>query len=115
MDYGKPATWAKGTTNSIGAYSPSATADAPPTSTPIRDGVSNAEQSLSELHGAIERLERRLDTVLRPVPPSTLGSANPGTPVGPPCSHVMGRLHILNEGFNGAIQRLNELMDRVEV
>lgn len=88
--------------------------DTAPISTPIRDGVTNAEQGLSALHEAISRLEKRLETVLRPLPPAT-NSANAGAPTGPPCSHVMGRLHILNDAMNGAVARIAELEGRIEV
>lgn len=84
-----------------------------PETSPIRDGVTNAEQNLTSLHEAISRLERRLDTVLRPLPPSTTSAGKDS--LHPACSHVMGRLHILNEGLNGAIARLSELEGRIEV
>jgi hypothetical protein len=87
--------------------------EAAPEPSPIRDGVTNSEQALSQLHEVISRLERRLETVLKPAPPQ--GQGNSPQPTGPPCSHVMGRLHMLNDGFNAAIARLQELTSRVEV
>lgn len=79
----------------------------------IRDGISAAEQELSQVHSAIDRLEKRLDTILTPVPPSTLsGNANKASQ---PSSHVMGRIELLNEGFQHATSRLRALTLRVEV
>lgn len=79
----------------------------------IRDSIGSTEQLLSVLQETIERMERRLDTVLTPQPPSTSGQVNKNpTPIG---SHVVGRLEILNEGFAHAIQRLIDLTRRVEV
>jgi hypothetical protein len=86
-----------------------------PDNSRIRDGVSAAEQALSALHEMISHLEKRLETVLSPMPSQPANVANAGTPTGPPRSHVTGRLSILNEGFGHAIQRLNELGGRIEV
>ncbi len=80
----------------------------------IRDGVSNSEQTLSELHDVISGLERRLDTVLTPTAPATASSATPNKPQ-PMLSHLAGRLSIVNEGSQHAIARLRDLMRRVEV
>lgn len=79
----------------------------------IRDGITNAEQYLSELHDAITAVENRFDTVLRPVGPTNAaqGSATPQSVA----SHVTGRLTILNEGFQQAISRLREIANRAEV
>lgn len=84
-----------------------------PTSTPIRDKVSQAEQLLSELHEAINSLESRFDTALSPMPPSTTNAAA-STPT-PPMSHVLGRLQILNDGYEHAIHRLRTLAKRCEL
>lgn len=81
----------------------------------IRDAVMTTEQALSALHEMISLLERRLDTVLRPVPPAAQSNVAQGGATGPVCSHVTGRLNILNEGFIHAIGRLNELGGRIEV
>lgn len=80
----------------------------------IRDAVSGNEQILSELHETISRLEGRLDPALTPVPPQTSGT-NSQVPNGPPCSHVTVRLGALNDGYRHAVQRLRELIQRVEV
>lgn len=85
----------------------------PETPSKIRDGITTAEQFQSEINEHISLLEKRLDTVLRPVPPSGQG-ANVATPQ-PVCSHVTGRLNLLNEGLHGIVTRLRELRDRVEV
>lgn len=80
----------------------------------IRDGLSSNEQTLSEIHETISRLEGRLDPALTPIPPqpaSTSGQA----PNGPPSSHVTERLTTLNSGYRHAVQRLRELIQRVEV
>jgi hypothetical protein len=80
----------------------------------IRDGISSSEQLLSAIHDAISSLEKRFDTVLRPMPPSTLSGANAGQS-GPVGSHLTGRIAILNEGFQQALARLHELTARAEV
>jgi hypothetical protein len=80
---------------------------------PIRDGVSQAEQLLSEIHDAIDALEKRLDTVLTPGPPTGASAAPPKNQ--PVASHVQGRLSILNEGFSHAASRLRDVYRRVEV
>lgn len=81
---------------------------------PIRDRISAAESWLSDLHMAVDNLEKRLDTVLAPVPP-----ANPSTtavqPPQRPQSHVQGRLEILNDGFAHLCARLNHLHLRIEL
>lgn len=88
-------------------------ADSPGEASRIRDGITNAEQALSGIHEQIGLLEKRLDTVLRPIPPQG-NTASTATPQ-PICSHVTGRLNILNEGFAAAAERLRELRERVEV
>jgi len=103
----------KGTAPSSYAADARSATEVAPEPSPIRDGVTSAEQALSHIHEAISHLERRLETVLRPMPPQGQGTAT--DPPVPLCSHVMGRLHILNDGFNAAIARLQELTSRVEV
>lgn len=101
------------TSGSLGNYaSPQATEAVSPSR--IRDGITHSEESLSAIHEAISSLEARLETVLQPQPPSTVANAG-AKPVGPPASHVMGRVLILNEGFELAAARLRELARRVEV
>lgn len=85
-----------------------------PSSSVVRDGLSANEQTLSEIHETISRLEGRLDPALTPVPPQP-ASTNSQTPNGPPCSHVTARLGALNDGYRHAVQRLRELIQRVEV
>lgn len=80
----------------------------------IRDGIGRTEDALSLVQGAITALESRLETVLSPQPPSPVGSAQVKTPA-PQNSHVMGRIDILNEGFENAAVRLRDLARRVEV
>ena len=92
----------------------SAPRDTPPESSRIRDGVTASEQSLSDIHTAIDMLTKRLDTVLRPVPPSAQSTASQKLPQSV-SSHLAGRVEILNEGFRAAIDRLHELHSRVEV
>lgn len=105
------------TMNGVGGYVPASTArsDAPETASRIRDGVGYAEQTLSELHETISQLERRLDTVLVPVPPSVASQGVQSRPAGQPASHVHGRLVILNEGYAEAVRRLRDLAQRVDV
>lgn len=80
----------------------------------IRDGITHSEEALSSVHDAIGVLEARLETVLQPQPPSTVANAG-AKPVGPPASHVMGRVLILNEGYELAAARLRDLARRIEV
>lgn len=87
--------------------------DSPPEIAKVRDGITSAEQLQSALADEVAALERRLESVLRPLPPQGQGSANP-TPQ-PVCSHVVGRLSILNDGFVSLGARLRELRERVEV
>lgn len=81
----------------------------------IRDGITRAEESLSALHETISSLEKRLDTVLEPQPPAPSGVANGANVLPRSGSHVHGRIVILNEGFDGAVSRLRDLMRRIEV
>ncbi len=98
------------TTAAVNAYSgPSE----PESGSPIRDCVGAAEQSLSELHNVIDGLEKRLDTVLTPMPPT--GAGTNATQPQPVTSHVRGRLIILNDGYQHATQRLHDLIRRVEI
>ena len=109
MDYGKSV----GTSNYI-ASTRIADAAGTPVNSAIRDGISNAEQALSNIHEAIARLENRLETALRPVPPSTAPTGNVGVPTSHG-SHITGRLNILNDGLIGASQRLADLESRIEI
>lgn len=80
----------------------------------IRDAITQSEQFLSDLHTAIELVEKRLDTALTPTapPPGNQADGRVPKPVG---SHVVGRLGILNEGMMHAIQRLHGLRSRIEI
>lgn len=79
----------------------------------IRDGLSTAEERLSDLHAVIDSIVARLDTVLSPVPPATGPARNAdANTIG---SHVTGRVQLLNEGFAHASARLRELTRRIEV
>ncbi len=82
----------------------------------IRDAISGSEQYLSELHETINALEKRMDTILSPAPPTVQATGNgPRTsPVGGG-SHVQGRLMIINEGFAQESARLRDIIRRVEV
>jgi len=83
----------------------------------IRDFVSYTEQTLSELHEAINVIEKRLETALSPVPPAAADTARslPGKTGDRPVSHLAGRLMILNDGSQQAVARLRELARRVEL
>ena len=89
-------------------------ADAQPDASKVRDAITAAEQFQSEIHEHITLLEKRVDTVLRPGPPQQAGAVGGNTPQ-PICSHVTGRLNLLNEGLHGIVLRLRELRERVEV
>ena len=83
---------------------------------PIRDSITGAEQLLSDVHQSIDLLEKRLDTLLTPVaptPPAQINSRVAAT--GGPSSHVLGRMSILNEGYQHAITRMRELHNRIEL
>jgi hypothetical protein len=90
--------------------------DNPPieTGTIVRNGLSANEETLSEVHEAINRLESRLETALTPMPPQPAGTST-AAPTGPPCSQVAYRLAQLNDGYRHAANRLRELLQRVEV
>lgn len=81
----------------------------------IRDGVSQSEQLLTAVHEIISMLEKRLDTVLQPVPPQPASNAGQAARTGPVASHLYGRLVILNEGYEHAVARLRDLIRRVDV
>lgn len=81
---------------------------------PIRDGVTQSEQFLSEIHECIDALEKRLETVLTPQPPMPAGG-NAVQKSQPLASHLSGRMAILNEGFSHVSSRLRELCRRVEI
>lgn len=81
----------------------------------IRDATTQSEQFLSDLHEQLNHLERRLDTVLTPSAPApTTNSVQPkgSTNAG---SHLRGRVVILNEGWQHAIERLAQLRNRIEI
>lgn len=81
--------------------------------TVIRDGISAAEQLVSELHDVIEGVERRIETALTPASPDIRPKDN-GQPLSPG-SHISGRLMIHNEAIRIAIMRLREITRRVEL
>lgn len=82
----------------------------------IRDGITQAEQVLSNVHEAISAMEKRLDTVLTPAPPQlTANAATTAGRAGPVLSHLGGRVSILNEGFDHAVARLRDLTRRLDV
>lgn len=81
---------------------------------PVRDGISSTEERLSEIHSTIDMLEKRLDTLLTPCVPTPGTTASQPTPQ-QVMSHVQGRVRILNEGFQHAIQRLHDLNRRIEL
>lgn len=105
-------------TNQTSGYNPATTiagASIGESPSRLRDGVGGTEQLLSDVHEAINVLEKRLDTVLTPAPPTVnqlQQNAKQMTPMG---SHLSGRVLILNEGFGHAVARLRELAQRVEV
>jgi len=80
----------------------------------IRDAIGMTEQLMEQLHGAIDRVEKRLDTVLTPTPPqpSTADSEKNPTPVS---SHLFGRVGNQNLALQHAIERLTRLAQRVEI
>lgn len=80
----------------------------------IREVLNSGDHTLGELHEAITYLEKRLDTILTPMPPTNAGSGT-CAPNGPPASALTGRLALLNEGHRQAVQRLRDLMARIEV
>lgn len=89
-------------------------APADPTVSPIRDQISATESWLSDLSAAIDNIEKRLDTVLTPAPPSGGIGANTAAQSAM-ASHLHGRLKILNEGFSYLLQRIASLQSRIEL
>lgn len=90
------------------------TACDPVESSPARNQISQAEQLLSDLHNAIDRLEQRLDTILTPIPPDVNKNGPSPTPTMPK-SHVVGRLELLNEGFMHVGSRIERLKTWIEL
>ncbi len=91
------------------------TAPAVESSSRIRDGVAHSEQMLSSVHEAISNLEKRLDTVLTPIPPSPVNTASTGKGLSQSGSHLHGRVQILNEGYEDALRRIQALIGRIEI
>lgn len=93
----------------------------PRSDSPIRDQVSFLEDQCKALHAGYDALEERLDTILRPVPPSVatgVSAARAGGGVSdqmPPESHLIGRLRMLNDAFNALQQRFQHLHARIEL
>lgn len=86
----------------------------PASTSPARDRIASAEQWLSDLHSIVDGLEKRLDTILTPVPPSGVGNSVGPTPTQPK-SHVVGRLDILCDGFSHLASRIQQLGTRIEL
>ncbi len=87
----------------------------PTPSSQARDRISSAEQWLSDLNNLVDGLEKRLDTILTPVPPSTIGGTG-GSPTPQQLkSHVVGRLDILCEGYSHLASRIQHLSNRIEL
>jgi len=101
-------------TMSSGLISATKSVPEPVSASRIRDGITAIEETLSALHDAIGSLESRLETVLQPQPPSTAANASI-RPASVPQSHVMGRVSILQEGFEAAINRVRDIAIRIEV
>lgn len=79
----------------------------------IRDAVGMAEETLAQLHATIDRLEKRLDTVLTPTPPTVSGAeAKQPQPVN---SHLLSRIGSANTVIMQAIDRLNRIAQRIEI
>jgi hypothetical protein len=84
---------------------------------PTRTGGGAKEQidvltkETERLHDAIARLEGRLQFVLGPMPPASCGNAEK-TPAMPTLTFV---LRDLTERVSYAAQRINELIDRVDL
>lgn len=79
----------------------------------IRDALTLAEQTSGDLHNTIDRLLSRLDTVLSPIPPD-VNKAGPGQPTAA-TSDLHGRVHRHAYTLAQAVERLNDLMRRIEV
>ena len=79
----------------------------------VRDGLTFIEAQASELHELISAVERRIETILTPLPPATdVNQKQGGRPM---MSHVFDRLTTLSETFTAAKMRLAALLDRVEL
>ncbi len=76
----------------------------------VQSHLGEQERILSELHGSINELESRLSIVLGPVPPNVEAAGKPPTP-----SSVMACVEQHNRLMIGAIARLRELMNRLEL
>lgn len=88
-----------------------------PSPSRIRNAIDESEQRCSEVHELLAQLEKRLDTVLVPAPPAVaqdpqVSQTRPG---GPPPSHLVARLAILNESLQGAAMRTRGLLQRIDV
>lgn len=86
-----------------------------PVSSPVRDAISGGEEFISTLNAAVDRLERRLDTILTPTPPQTSGSGGSGASPTPLMSPVQARLRMANDAWAVLANRLNTLHDRIEL
>lgn len=87
----------------------------PPLESPsvIRDSVTTIETLVDELGAVIEAVERRLDTVLTPTPP-TVDKAGAATP-SPATSHLEGRLNDVQDRLTYWITYIRRVIERVEV
>lgn len=68
-------------------------------------------KQVDHLHGVISSLESRLQVVLAPAPPTGGSAEQPASPV-PSVANV---LRALNARLQSAINRLNDLHDRIEL
>jgi len=82
--------------------------------TKIRDGLGNLECYAQGIHDVIDALEKRLDTVLTPIPPMDASKAG-NHDIRPMESHVMSRVVNIQETISNAITRLHGVINRVEV
>lgn len=112
MDYSGQGTSAR-QNNTVSSIAYKTAAD-PIESSPARNQIGNAEQYMSDMHSALDRLESRLDTILTPVPPDVNKTNGSPTPMGPK-SHVVGRLETLNDGLLHVVARIDRLNARVEL
>lgn len=86
----------------------------PPSSSPIRDRITNAESLLSAIHDCISALEERLTPALEMAPPDP--SAVPtGIPPHAASSQLSMRLMQHTQMLDAALQRLQGIMHRVEL
>lgn len=79
----------------------------------IRDAVGMTEEALSQLHGTIDRLEKRLHTVLTPAPPTVNGGETKQAP--PVDSPLLSRIGSTNVVIMQAIERLSRITHRIEI